>query len=415
MSRRVAILGLFLVLGLQALVQAQVVNPGNNPVFGNTGWTQAQYLANLQAMARAAQFQNPSVYPRPVNVYPGPAPGVNPVANPYTPVTGTDPYANPYTPVTSGTGYDGAGYNPYNPYFPYYPYIGPAGSFLMGQADVMRAYGTVITSQEQARIMRELAKQASLETKKRKFDLDMYIKANTPTYADEQLKAMKTTLKRIQNNSSEAEITNGKALNFLLDDLRKYPGRKIPVEQIDLSEEILRSLNVTKNSFGIGILRDGGKLTWPIALQELFPRELRKEIEQRTMTLMQNADNGPLDPALLRELYTEVENMRQTLAKKINDVPTTQYLEAKRFLNDLDSAREALAKGEATAQIAFQKWAAGGKTLQELVDYMVKNGLRFAPAVSGDEAAYRAVHSGMAAFDVALNAFLTAPQSSSIE
>jgi hypothetical protein len=98
--------------------------------------------------------------------------------------------------------------------------------------------------------------------------------------------------------------------------------------------------------------------------------------------------------------------VRDQLIRRVNEVPTTQYLEAKRFLIDFDDSRQALARGEAITQVQFQKWASGGKNLQQLVEYMVSNGLKFTPATQGDEGAYRAAYSGMVAFDVALNTML---------
>ena len=62
------------------------------------------------------------------------------------------------------------------------------------------------------------------------------------------------------------------------------------------------------------------------------------------------------------------------------------------FLNSFDSTRLAAIKegGTKRCNIDFHKEFAGeGKTIQDLVDYMGKNGLRFAPAVSGDEDAYQ--------------------------
>jgi hypothetical protein len=324
-------------------------------------------------------------------------------ANPYTPVT-TDPYgagSNPYSPAGSGSPYN-SGYNPY------YNYIDPFGGVLRGQADVMRAYGTVITSQEYARIMRESAKQAYLETRKKQFDLEMYIRANTPTYQEEQAKIARSTLKRIQGNSTESEIVNGKALNYLLDDLRKYPGKKAAMEPIHLSEDVLLHLNLTKNYNGLGILRNEGKFEWPIGLPEMLTPEAVKAIEAQAENLVKGAAQGKVNANVLRDLGRELDGIRDVLSKKVNDMPTSQYLQAKRFLNDFEAARTAVERGEAATQFKFQKWAAGGKTLQQLVDYMVAGGLRFATATPGDEFAYRAVHSGMAAFDVAINAQLAA-------
>jgi hypothetical protein len=119
-------------------------------------------------------------------------------------------------------------------------------------------------------------------------------------------------LKRIQTQSTEAEIVSGKALNILLDDMRGYPGKRLAVDPFALSEDVLRRLNVTKGFFS-------------------------------------------------------------------------------------------LERGEALTQRNLQKWAAGGKNLHELVDYMIGNGLKVAAATPGDEFAYRVVHSGMVALNVAVN------------
>lgn len=372
------------------------------------GMTALLAVGFLQCPHLQAQPYVPPKLPWPVG---GGLPQYNPFGqggggNPYTPVTGSDPYSavsNPYSPVNQGSPYN-YGYNPY------YNYMDPWGSVLRGQADVMRAYGTVIISQEQARIMRESAEQAKLDTRKKKFDLEMYIRANTPTYQEEQAKIARSTLKRIQNNSTESEIFNGKALNYLLDDLRKYPGKKAAIEPIHLSEDVLTHLNLTKTNVSLGILRNNGKFEWPGGLKELLTAEQIRAVEVQAETAVKSASKGKVDVNVLRDLRTELERVRDVLSKKVNDLPTTQYLEAKRFLNDFESARAALERGEALTQANFSKWAGeapvGGRTLQQLVDYMTAGGLKFATATPGDEFAYRAVHSGMAALDVALNAQL---------
>ena len=48
-------------------------------------------------------------------------------------------------------------------------------------------------------------------------------------------------------------------------------------------------------------------------------------------------------------------------------------------------------------------------TLEAIVEYMASKGLKFAPATQGDEAAYQAMHSALAAYDVAWNAQLSSP------
>src|SRR5439155_13366815 len=103
------------------------------------------------------------------------------------------------------------------------------------------------------------------------------------------------------------------------------------------------------------------------------------------------------------DMRKEIERIRDDLSKKVNEIPTTQYLEAVRFVNDFNNARTALERGEAMTQVNFQKWVAGGKNLQQLVDNMIASGLKFAPATQGDEFAYRAVYSGMVALSINLD------------
>src|SRR5262249_17963852 len=53
------------------------------------------------------------------------------------------------------------------------------GGYLRGTADVTRAQGTLMLEQGQARLLREQAIQARLETKKKALETELWIKANT--------------------------------------------------------------------------------------------------------------------------------------------------------------------------------------------------------------------------------------------
>lgn len=325
------------------------------------------------------------------------------MANPYAPTApGYGVGANPYSPV------GGDPSNPYNPYNPYNPAMSQ-GAALMGSADVMKAYGQVINAQEQARILREKALQEQLVTKKNKFDLDMYIAANTPTYTQKQAKEAGITLIRIQTNSLPGEVQNGKSLNYLLKDLSKFPTRlgegKIPFEPIPLSEAALGHLNVAKGNLGMGLLRDDGRIIWPAAIP--LTNNQRKDLEEQIKGLVKDAYKGKLDRNVLKDVRNEMERLKEELLKKVNEIHAPQYMAAKRFLQEFEQATTALENGEAPVQAKFQKFVDGGRagrSVQELAEYMVKEGLRFGPATADDEPAYRAVHTAMAAYDIAMNA-----------
>lgn len=410
---------------IQVIPSAQQLNPVNPYFRVSPGISVGQWLANQRATGSAIRSYPPwafgfNPYPSPVinsgpivgNPWSSPAAspffggGVNPyspamgMSNPYTAAAGGGiPGANPYTPGVVPPSYFSNAYNSFNPWgFP-----DPNAGALFGTASVMQALGNNILNVEQARTMREQALQARLETKKKAFDLDLYIKANTPTFTEEQAKIAKSTLKRIQTQSNPAEIYSGKSINYVLNDLRQYPTRKISMEPIQLSEDILRQINVTQSFGNLGLLRNDGRFTWPPALQEIVAAGEQKEIEIQAQRLITQAMNGKVDANILRDLRGQVDRIRDQLAKRVNDIPTTQYIEAKRFLNDFDDARVGLERGDAVPYFNFQKFVSSGKSVQEVVEYLVASGLKVAPAVLGEEAAYQALFSAMAAYDVALN------------
>jgi len=319
--------------------------------------------------------------------------------------------SNPYAPVTSGANISGSGmnmsnpYNQFNPYNPWFPtwYPDPIGSTLYGSASLLNAYGQTIINQEQARIGREAARSAWLENEKRRFDLEKYIRDNTPTFTDEQLKYAKVRLRRIQLNSNINEVASGTALNVLLDDLKNFRGRISGLEPIPMSADVLRRLNVSGNTGNMGLLRNEGRFTWPQAIRDILPEDERKSVEVQTQVLVQQAVTGKVDQNVLENLRVAIDEIRERLMTKANAVPTSQYLEAKRFLTSFDSARRGLQDGDAVPYFKYQNFVKDGRSLQQVVDYMLTEGLRFAPAVQGDEAAYRAVYDALAAVDVAFN------------
>jgi hypothetical protein len=339
-------------------------------------------MAGMLAATGAAQAQfNPYVMPR------------------FNPLTATAPAVTTTASIPSY----GSPYDPYSGYNPYTYGIGPVGGAYMGLADVYRAYGTVLMNQEQARSMREQAMQAKLETQRKRFELEMYIKANTPTYVEEQIRIARNTLKRIHGFATPAEIASAKALNVVLDDVGKFSDRKSAANQTMLSEDVLGQLNVTASHFGVGALRNDGKIRWPGAVQELVARDQQQALEAQAQALVKGALNGKFDPNVYRDFSAGVEKIADDLSKRVNEIPGQQYLDAKRFVSDLQDAGVALEKGEARNQLQYQKFVAGGKSVQDVVDFMIRKGLRFAPAAAQDEAAYRGFYSALVAYDVALN------------
>ncbi len=288
---------------------------------------------------------------------------------------------------------------------------------LQGASMVIEARGQYLMDSEWARILREQANQANLQTQKAKFDLERYIKENTPTWSDEQKKILDNRLQRIRESASPGEIFSGEALNLLLEDLQTKQIAKVAVENMPhLSKEVLGHLNVTAGNNGnLGLLM--GFLTghddafvWPAALQKVIPEEERDKITKNDKALVGAADNGKVLPNLYSELRMDVSKMREKLKKQILEVPADQYLRAKRFLNEFQYALLALQNPTVVQKIRqFQEFASKERSVEELYHFMNSNGLRFTDATQGSEFAYRAAYGSMASYNVVFNVALGGP------
>lgn len=347
-------------------------------------------------------------------------PGVPSYYPPIYPPTGyypRYPYTGGYNPgyVPPTTGSDGSsgssssgGYGPgYMPgYNPYSYYMDPYGGYLRGAADVMRSYGQLAMDNEQARILREVVNQAKIDTKKKLIDLLNYERQHLPTFADDQKRIEKLTLERIKTTATLSEIWSGKSSNILLKDLGKHRALKLSVEDISLQEDVLRRINVATAYGNLGVLKNDGQVTWASALLDPGTQERRSNIETDALKLYRQAMDAQPNGSLVRDLQSNIGALREQLLKKVNDIPTPQYIEAKRFLSDLDDAVVALRDGDAIRYVEFHKYVTGGKTVRELVNFMLDKGLIFAPANASDEGAYQALHSALVAHNIAVNAQL---------
>jgi hypothetical protein len=282
-----------------------------------------------------------------------------------------------------------------NPY--YNPYgsggiYGRAGGQLVGSAAVMQSYGDVIKDQETARIQREQANQAKLDTKKQAFDLMMYEKANTPTYTEELTAEKQQILTRMMNFPSNSEIADGKSLNTMLPFLQSLSNGGAVGPPVPIAQSIVNQLNIsgsgTANS-SVGMLRDGGHVDWPVDLVGKNSKKLDTLLPQAYSA----AAGGTLTAKLMKEVRTELKTMRQDMRDRLqkDEIETSSYLQCIEFYNSLDSAVTALEKPDARKQLSGA-YSPRARNVQELVDFMTDSGTRFSPASPGNEPAYRVVH-----------------------
>lgn len=312
------------------------------------------------------------------------------------------PYLNSFAQTPAALynpGYMAGPYN--NPYYnPYLPYYNPLGGALMGVADVTNANAQYQVTIQQARMVQQQANQAAIETRRRMFDQIRYERMSMPTPEDIRIRDMQIALNRSRRNPPRGDIWSGDALNSLMDHLVKQQGAGLRGPRVDLDEDTLKKINVMGQGAkgNIGLLKDGGQLQWPVALDRPEFADAKKTLNQLLPDAVQQVKfNNPLPGNVRKDIQAAVTSLNDALAKSLNDMTPNQYIEARRYLNFLNEGVNALQDTNASSNLN-QKWVAKVKTVAELVEVMSK-GLHFLPATPGDEAAYVALQQALVAYD----------------
>ncbi len=308
-----------------------------------------------------------------------------------------------------GSGYGYGGYGGNAGWGSLYPSLDYSG-YLRGVADVTIANATYHKIIQEARLARERANQEAQITRRKileeaEYEKDTWTKRHDPEVVRQQ--DQQWWLNRARHDAPTTEILSGQALNTLLQHLKDEQAKGERGPSVPLNDDILKNINVTGQDTGgnAGLLKNNGKLDWPLPLQGSEFTSSRDRLNKLVADAVQQAQfNNPVDPGKLNDMRAEVNRMEQTLDRSIreNDLVPSDYLPARRYLNQLNDAVKALADPSATKYFTG-KWTAKGRDVASLVQYMRENGLRFAPAVSGDADAYQALYNAMVGFDAGMN------------
>jgi hypothetical protein len=287
-------------------------------------------------------------------------------------------------------------------YLPPNPYTieTPAGGYLRGGADVIRAQSEFMKGKQEAALTREQVRQSKVTTRRQQFDEWQYERANTPTVEEERERVRLQEVQRSRNNPPVTEIYSAKALNDLLTDLQKNLPPSFPGPAIPLDPATLGQINVTSGTTAgnIGPLKNGGALQWPFELTGKEFTTQRDMIDRRLPQALQQAASGRVDPTILRALTDGLAGMQQELKRQITKMTPNDYISAKRYLNELEESFKKL-RDPNIGNYFNGTWTAKGNNVTELLQYMTAQGLKFAPANRGAEPAYTSLHRSLATFD----------------
>jgi hypothetical protein len=280
----------------------------------------------------------------------------------------------------------------------YSPYYNPYGGFMSGVADVTNAIGQAQIAEQQAGVVRQQKKQAEIDTRRKNFDEYLYERDMTPTTEDNRERARIEQIRRSRNDPPINEIWNGMALNTLLTAILQAQSQRGPGPSIPLDPDTVQHLNVTSGATtgSVGLLRDDGKLRWPLPLAGSAYETDRNRVNELAPLAYKQAASGQVAPEALQGMIESANNMNALVSRNVADLTPKEYSQAKSYIRELNGTIAAL-QDPSVSNYITRKWAPKGNTVGEIVNEMNRQGLKFAPAVGGDEAAYLAMYRGLVA------------------
>jgi hypothetical protein len=94
-----------------------------------------------------------------------------------------------------------------------------------------------------------------------------------------------------------------------------------------------------------------------------------------------------------------IGNIDSKLEKMAPEMSIPDSIQARRYVDEVKDAVRALEQPNASKYLG----GAGkpqSRSIGDLIAYMTKSGLRFAPALQGEEGPYRALHQGMVSYSL---------------
>jgi hypothetical protein len=269
---------------------------------------------------------------------------------------------------------------------------------------MITANGQFLNSVQQARITQSQADVAQLGVRTAIIQQKQYEQSLIPTMAEKRQQQQYQALQNARNNPPRGEIWAGNSLNALLTAFIDADTRGLRAsDPVPLDPKMLAHINVTTGAVstaGAGVLRNLTKFDWPFALRDPSFKEDRETIEALTRQAVESVSSGPPPPELFRKLSDAVDAMN-TSVRNNRTMSSTDFIESRTYLDQLSSSIQVL-RDPNVANYFNGKWVARGDTVAELVSNMASQGLRFAPAMSGDEPFYTQLYQAMLAYDYRL-------------
>ncbi len=315
---------------------------------------------------------------------------------------GTGLYGTALNSAASGLGF-GYGYGMMNTQWMMNPYQG----YLQGAADLTRANAEYYRTIQQAKLSREEARRSYLQTRRATIEEADWEREQMPDPEKIRQQALERELTHARVRPPLTDIWTARSLNALLRNSIAIQSEGVKAPTVPLNEDIVKHINVTASTAhgNVGLLKNnGGDLEWPEPLNRSIFKDDREKIDRlmRSTYTTLKSNNPPRD-ATVSDLQDAYERMWDTLKGhlKDKDFSSDDYLEAKRYLEDIKETLKAL-KDPSVKNHFNENWEPKAKNVAELVLFMREKGLQFAPATEHDLPAYVSLYNALVAFDAGL-------------
>jgi hypothetical protein len=295
----------------------------------------------------------------------------------------------------------------FNPYLGWGGWGGPGmglGMALQGQASLTQATGQYWRDIQQARITREESRRSELDTARARIEFEAWYETMRPTTPKMIDRERAVELDWARKDPPKSDIWSGRSLNVLLRSILASPApTRGPT--ISLEENILRGLNLTDraSSGNLALTKDEGKIYWPEAFEAAIFDEPRDRFSKNFEKAIRTSSSGEMpDRTVVRELRNDLTTLERILEQQAPELAPSRFIEARRLLNQLKDTLKGLSDPR-LFKSCHNSWRSSVRNVAELVEYCMKNGLEFGPAVAaGDEPAYTAAFYALRAYERAV-------------
>ena len=272
---------------------------------------------------------------------------------------------------------------------------------LTGVADLTTATAQSYQTIEQAKLTQEEVTRSRIDTRRKLNDEMAYEYANRPTQGKMIAEEQAARIQRSRNNPPLTIIWSGDALNDLLAAIQTNETNfGVRGASVYLDEDGLPRINLTAGTTpgSIGLYRSDRRLRWPLPLQDDRFQTSRDKITMLSAIAARSvAEDNPNDKAI-RDLLAAIAALKDEVTAATQDQSPSDNIRSMRYVKELREGAQTMTDPNA-ANFLNGKWAANGDTVGQLVDFMSRKGLRFAPATDGDEPYYTALYRSVLSYD----------------